>query len=323
MSIGPELLTPIPGDNPSGANLRYDPVYDKIKEARRVEEEAPQGDWAHEVKKADWPLVIKLCTDALTSRTKDLQLAVWLTEATVAREGYGGLRQGLDYCRELLEQFWDTLYPENEDGDLELRATPLDWLGTRFDESLKKVSLVKGGFDWYKYKESRTVGYESDLGESEQKRAARAQAITDGKLTAEDFDKAVLATTKDVLRQKLADIDGSFEAIDALAPVCEARFGEYNPSFTGLRGSLDEVKAALKAALAKKLEQDPDPVAKPTAETATAATSSQDAMDAIFSAGPGEGAAQDSAQAPLTAAPVDLSDAYQRVVTVARWLRAQ
>jgi hypothetical protein len=35
MPIGPELLSPIPGTNPGGVNLRYDPIYDKIKEARR------------------------------------------------------------------------------------------------------------------------------------------------------------------------------------------------------------------------------------------------------------------------------------------------
>jgi hypothetical protein len=39
MPVRDDLLNPIPGDNPSGANLRYDPAYDKVKvkEARRVE----------------------------------------------------------------------------------------------------------------------------------------------------------------------------------------------------------------------------------------------------------------------------------------------
>jgi len=41
-----DLLNPIPGNNPCGENLRYDPVYDKIKEARfEVEDYAPQGEW--------------------------------------------------------------------------------------------------------------------------------------------------------------------------------------------------------------------------------------------------------------------------------------
>src|SRR5690348_17736289 len=99
MPLPEGLLNPIPGDNPSGKSLRYDPVYDKVREARREEEVLPQGDWSHEIKKADWPLVIKLTTEALANKTKDLQLAVWLTEAHLHREHIAGLREGLDLLR--------------------------------------------------------------------------------------------------------------------------------------------------------------------------------------------------------------------------------
>ena len=74
MPLPNNLLSPIPGDNPSGEDLRYAPIYDQIKEARREEEESAQGDWVHEVKKADYPLVIKLTTEAIAAKSKDLQL---------------------------------------------------------------------------------------------------------------------------------------------------------------------------------------------------------------------------------------------------------
>src|ERR1035438_10900771 len=60
MPLRDDLFKPIPGDNPSGANLRYDPVTDKIKEARREDLELPQGDWKTALKTAEYPLVIKL-----------------------------------------------------------------------------------------------------------------------------------------------------------------------------------------------------------------------------------------------------------------------
>jgi len=41
MPLPDDLLNPIEGPNPSGANLRYNPVYDKIKEARREEDQPP------------------------------------------------------------------------------------------------------------------------------------------------------------------------------------------------------------------------------------------------------------------------------------------
>src|SRR5690348_6891095 len=90
-----ELLQPIPGENPSGQDLRYEPIYGEIKEARREDDEGPQGQWAHERKLADWPKVIKLTTEALSKQSKDLQLAAWLTEALLRKEGVGGLCSGL------------------------------------------------------------------------------------------------------------------------------------------------------------------------------------------------------------------------------------
>ena len=74
------LLAPVPGASAAGANLRYEPLYDQIKEARREDDDLPQGDWQSTRKTADWPLVIRLTTDALAKRSKDLQLAAWLTD---------------------------------------------------------------------------------------------------------------------------------------------------------------------------------------------------------------------------------------------------
>src|ERR1700722_13809333 len=83
MPLRDDLLTPIPGDNPSGVYVRHDTkllLYDKIKEARRQDDALSQGDWEHELKLADFPLEKKLAEEALATKTKDLQLAAWLTE---------------------------------------------------------------------------------------------------------------------------------------------------------------------------------------------------------------------------------------------------
>ena len=107
MPLRNDLLNPISPDRPAGENLWYAPVYDKIKEARREEEDKPQGDFKTERKTADWPLTAKLIGEALATKTKDLQLAVWLAEAMLRREGIAGLRDTLDLLRGLLENFWD------------------------------------------------------------------------------------------------------------------------------------------------------------------------------------------------------------------------
>src|SRR5919112_2765721 len=109
MPLRDDILNPIPGENPSGENLRYAPVYEKIKEARRQDDDAPQGEWQTARKVADFKTVIKLAGEAVATKSKDLQLAAWLTEALLNTEGFGGLNSGLSLIKGLIENFWDTL----------------------------------------------------------------------------------------------------------------------------------------------------------------------------------------------------------------------
>src|ERR1700692_2068691 len=151
MPLRADLLNPIAGSNPSGANLRYDPVYDQLKEARRQDDTGPQGDWQRERKVADYRQVVDLASKALAQRSKDLQLAVWLTEAALHREKFPGLQQGLDLIRGLLEQFWDTLYPEIEDDDLEPRIVLLSWVGDRLVDAVLFTPITAGGLSLNHY----------------------------------------------------------------------------------------------------------------------------------------------------------------------------
>ena len=152
-----EFLQPIPGDNPSGADLRYDPVYDTIREARREDEELPQGTvWQIERKTADIPKVISLASDVLKKRSKDLQIAIWLMDAWLRKESFGGLAGGLQLAQGLLERFWDTLYPAVEEGDdleIDLAASVIrhggkDYGFPQFPESVRKI-LELGGLAAY------------------------------------------------------------------------------------------------------------------------------------------------------------------------------
>lgn len=245
MPLPEGLLNPIPGDNPSGKTLRYDPVYDKIREARREEDVLPQGEWSREVKKPDFPLVIKLATEALSTKSKDLQLAAWLTEAVMFRDHVAGLREGLDLLRGFMETFWDTLYPEIDDGDLEFRAGPLAWVGSKLDVAVRRLPITKSKLDYFKYQESRRVGYEADA-VSEEKAAARAAAIAEKKCTAEEFDEAVRATG-DAYYEKLAtNLAAALESLQTLETLSDEKFGREAPSFSNLRTALDELQDLVK-----------------------------------------------------------------------------
>ena len=265
MPLPENLLNPIPGDNPSGTDLRYDPIYEKIKEARREEEEIEQGAWQHEVKKAEWSTVTKVATETLATKTKDLQIAAWLTEALLKTEGFGGLAQGLTLSKDLIEKFWDTVYPELEDGDAELRATPLEWIGSSLAMPVRMVPLNREGHDWLDYTGSRKIGYE-DPSASSEKKAAREKLLKEGKVAPEAFDKSFVETPKVFYSKGEKDLDASAATLEALDKLCREKFGDVAPNFGDLKKALQEVRHTVHQLLDKKRETEPDPVEAPPAE---------------------------------------------------------
>jgi type VI secretion system protein ImpA len=268
MPLRDDLLTPIPGDAPGGVSLRYDPLFDRVKEARREDDDTPAGELPDGPRKlADYGLVVRLAGEALATKTKDLQLAAWLTEALLRREGFAGLAQGLGLLRDLLVAFWDGLYPELEDGDAELRAAPLDWVGGRLVLAVRAVPLTKAGYGHLKYEESRDVGYEAAAKESDDKLRRRQAKMAEGKLSAEEWDRAVESTDLAFYQALDADLAAAADALEALDAVSREKFGDVAPSYAPLRDALAQVRMLSRAILVKRLP--PEPV--PGAEAADAA----------------------------------------------------
>jgi type VI secretion system protein ImpA len=322
MPLRSDLLNPIPGASPAGENLRYTPVYDKIKEARREDDDAPQGEWKRERKLADWPLTIKLISEALATKSKDLQLAAWLAEAMLRREGVAGLREVLDTIRGFLETFWEGLYPELEDGDAEYRAAPLQWIGDRLESPLKNAPITRRGLSWFQYKESRAVGTE-EAADTEEKRQARADAIADGKIAQEQFDKDFDETPKKFYAALLETFDGTIESLAALGQLCDEKFGDVTPSFGALDRALQEVRQTVYILLQQKREKEPDEtVTPPEVEPEPEVAAEPVVTNTTWAA-----AAPAAALAPransLSAEPADRDDAIARVIAAAKYLRAQ
>jgi type VI secretion system protein ImpA len=124
------LLAPVPGgEGGAGVPLRYEPVYQQIREARHQDDpNLPMGEWERPLIKADWKLVAALSSDALATRSKDFQLAAWLCEAWVHLHGVEGLMSGTRLLTVLAERFWSSAWPMLEEGDAEARAAPFVWL---------------------------------------------------------------------------------------------------------------------------------------------------------------------------------------------------
>jgi type VI secretion system protein ImpA len=243
-----ELLLAISEDAPCGSDLRYTTVYEEIMEARRCESAIAMGDWQHDVKKANWDKVISLAVSALGSRSKDLQIAVWLTEALTVTEGFSGLDLGLQLVTGLVYRFWDTVYPNSEEGDLEYRATPFQFLNEKVSPHAKEIPITDPeatpGYSWLKWRQSREVGSEAGLrnryGEiDEDKKNRRDELIAESALSAEEFDAAVSRSHGAFGGEVREQVARCRQSVQRLSEVLETKFAGSSPSLAELASIID------------------------------------------------------------------------------------
>ena len=257
------LLAPI-GASGVGASLRYEPIYDQVKEARREDDDLKREEWQPPRKTADWPLVIRLTTDALTKRTKDLQLAAWMTEALLRQNGIAGLREGLSVVNRMLQDFWDAVYPAIDGTDLGMRAAPVEWIGIMLDVAVRQAPIVQDRLSLLDYEESRKVPTDKEAKDDKAKAAERKKATDAGKCTPEDFEAAFKSTQKAWYKQFVSDLDETLASIQSLDDFCRPRFGEVSPNLTPLRDAVRAVRHVGVQLLARKLELEPELPGSPT-----------------------------------------------------------
>jgi len=317
MPLREDILAPIPGENPSGIDLRYDTkllIHDKIKEARRQDDDLDQGAWQSERKTANFPLVVKLAQDTLATVSKDLQVAAWLTEALLQTERFSGLRQGIELTHRMMLEFWDTVYPIIEEDDRELRARPLNWLGSKLDLPLRSAPICNAGYSLIVYKDSRLVGFEDQI-KNDKDRKARAALIAGGKIAPEVFDKAFAETPKAFYLQSEKDLDGCLAALESLDKYCDEVFEDDSPAFGSLRTALTDVRHIVHVLLEKKREKEPDPVEEePVVEIAADGEPDADGENTAATTSSGSAGA-------FAAEPADRRQALAGIAGAAAFLR--
>ena len=126
------LLAPISKDAPAGADLRkdYSPnsLYYRLRDARaeaRAAERAVDAGTTEGAPSPQWRPVRDLAIEALSTQSKDLEIAAWLTEALLRGDGLVGLTAGFQLMAGLAENFWDSFFPESEEDGLAGRLAPV------------------------------------------------------------------------------------------------------------------------------------------------------------------------------------------------------
>lgn len=251
------LLSPIAAASPSGESLRYEGTYDRIREARREDDpRLSQGIYQTEPKRADWAEVESLCLKALSTRTKDLQVAAWLLEAWLHRYGFAGVRDGLRLMAGLCESFWDDLHPAPEPGgDLGARVAPVEWVNEKLALRLKQLPVTSpqsADVLPYSYADWESACQLDNLSKKDPKAAQAAEAR--GRVTVAKFSTSLMLTDASFFAGLYEEISDAADMSVWLERLLDERCGRQAPSLHGLR----EVLFAVRQLAAEVLQSRPD-----------------------------------------------------------------
>jgi len=112
-------LHPVSPENPQGTAARYEPEYEELQEEVRKLQSLSGGT-------VEWSRVAELAVVILGTKSKDLQVASYLCVALLHEQSLKGLAAGLLTCKDLLGNYWETMFPELK--RLKGRVAAIEWL---------------------------------------------------------------------------------------------------------------------------------------------------------------------------------------------------
>jgi len=252
-----KLLAPISVERPAGESLRYEGTYDRIQEARREDDPTlEQGIWKTKLKKADWPAVRDICLEALETRSKDVQMAVWLLEAWLHLHGFSGVREGFKLLVGLCEGFWDELYPELHEDDVEYRIAPLVWMNEKLSVKLKTIPITHpqtADVLTYTWADWENASHLENLARKDSKLLQSADVA--GKATVTKVQGSVMLSPKSFYVSLAQELSSTMDAIAVFERLLEDRIGNRAPSMVQFKDVLQDVQRLVHDILLERAEE--------------------------------------------------------------------
>ena len=98
-------ITPINEQNPSGEDVKYDEDFELLN-AQISKLTSPSSSSG-----IDWDKVVTLSSIILETKSKDILVAVYFSYGLFKQHDIDGLADGVKVLADLLENYWETLYP--------------------------------------------------------------------------------------------------------------------------------------------------------------------------------------------------------------------
>ncbi len=131
LSLGKEPISP---DQPTGSDVRYEPAFEELQaEIDKLSSPSAAGG-------VDWKKVTTVASEILAGKSKDILVASYLAVAQLYTDKMEGLALGLRIFRDLLDQFWEDLYPPKK--RMRGRLAAIEWWLERTDIALQPLKTT-------------------------------------------------------------------------------------------------------------------------------------------------------------------------------------
>ncbi|MBC2694640.1 MAG: type VI secretion system protein TssA [Desulfobacteraceae bacterium] len=128
--LGKEPINP---NQPTGSDVRYEPEFEELQaEIDKLSSPSATGG-------IDWKKVTILASTILAKKSKDILVASYLSVAQIHTNEIEGLAIGLRLYHDLLEQFWEDLYPPKK--RMRGRRGAIEWWLEKTESALKQLNL--------------------------------------------------------------------------------------------------------------------------------------------------------------------------------------
>ncbi|HEY6925708.1 MAG TPA: type VI secretion system protein TssA, partial [Steroidobacteraceae bacterium] len=204
-----------------------------------------------------WARVGELACSALAGKSKDLQIAAWLLEAQIHRDGFAAIAPCTMLVRVLCERYWDCLYPRADGGDLEYRTNIIHWMNEKLLPVLRLVPLTQAQrearpLNWADWEQARR---------NEQHRAMQDDRQTLEGVSALEFSAAMAGTPTEWHCTVHEQLGAALTSLEELTVTLNHLCGQASPSLAQLSGLLEQIQTLIGSELHKRgvtMEEDPD-----------------------------------------------------------------
>ncbi|MFA5123575.1 type VI secretion system protein TssA [Zavarzinia sp.] len=247
------LLAAIEGDSPAGTDLRLDEsptapirnLRDARKTATQAERRREGEDDAgtENVVAPEWRLIAEQAANLIATKSKDLELAAWLTEAllrTYEAAPLSGLAFGFRLMTGLVTQYWPDTFPPPEDGDEYEKVRAIAQLNGESNEGtlfppLRRllVTRASGGESYALWQ------YENAFALAQKPEEQRLKRIAEGALTVEMIEGSANLSSTAFYQTLVTSAGEALAALNELDQVMTEKCGAAAPSLSRLRGFLE------------------------------------------------------------------------------------